>query len=190
MSITDELREWVTGAKPAVVDGCSISVGTMTYGCKKALLAIADRIDAEHEKACDDAWDNGYEADYLGIEKWLTEHPQVMEHHGWVRLPLDADGVPIHIGDVIAYEDNTKPKEVVALVPPSVVMVEDGPRYADMCRHYHEPTVEDVLRDVVTLCHNTWKEGLAFEFYDVDDVMKSSNIVEYAAKLRLVGDDE
>jgi len=51
-----------------------------------------------------------------------------------------------------------------------------------------EPTVEDVLRGVVTLCHNTWKKGSAFEFYDVDDVMKSGNIAEYAAKLRLAGD--
>lgn len=76
MSITDELREFVDGA-----DGYELWCPRH----KKELLAIADRIDAEHKKACDDAWDNGYEADYLGIEKWLTEHPQVMEHHGWVR---------------------------------------------------------------------------------------------------------
>ena len=173
MSITDELREWMDRTTIRFDDrGCLL-------GTAEELTAIADRIDAEHEKACDDAWDNGYEADYLGIEKWLTEHPQVMEHHGWVRLPLDADGVPIHIGDVIAYEDNTKPKEVVALVPPSVVMVEDGPHYADMCRHYREPTVEDVLREFVT------------EFNRDDTELCDEEIIEqFAAKLRLAESEE
>lgn len=67
----------------------------------------------------------------------------------YIRLPVDADGVPIHIGDVMAYADNTKPMDVVALVPPAVFLTEDGPRYAEMCRHYHEPTVEDMLRDAI-----------------------------------------
>lgn len=47
-------------------------------------------------------------------------------------------------------------------------------------------TVEDVLREVVTLCHNTWKEESTFHFYDVDDVMKSGNIAEYADEIRQI----
>ena len=185
MSITDELREWVTGAKPAVVDGCSISVGTMTYGCKKALLAIADRIDAAHEKACDDAWDNGYEADYLGIEKWLTEHPQVMEHHGWVRLPLDADGKPINIGDVMEWPDG-ETFEVVGIGQGTLFYVDgDGGALADWThastkRHHHAPTVEDVLRELVAAYMDT----------PLDDSNDGEFFAEYAAKLRLAESEE
>lgn len=188
MSITDELREWVTGAKPAVVDGCSISVGTMTYGCKKALLAIADRIDAEHEAACAEAYGDG-----------VMSVPIALDESQWIKLPVDADGVPIRVGDVmdskVDYLFDGKPFTVRALV-----LCEDGwevgdgrfgNRYEpDSLHHHHEPTVEDVLRDVVTLCHNTWKEESPFHFYDVDDVMKSGNIAEYASRLRLAGDAE
>lgn len=46
-------------------------------------------------------------------------------------------------------------------------------------------TVEDVLRDVVTLCANTWKDGESpFAFYGVSDVMESGNIKGYADELR------
>lgn len=89
MSIADELRKYARGYETMV---------------NHKLLAIAGSIDAEHEKACDDAWNDGYEADFLGIENWLTEHPQVMEHHGWVRLPKDADGEYIHVGDLMERE--------------------------------------------------------------------------------------
>jgi hypothetical protein len=41
-----------------------------------------------------------------------------------------------------------------------------------------------VLRDVVTLCHNTWKEGSGCRFYDVDDVMNSGNIADIADRIR------
>lgn len=170
MSITDELREW------AVNHRAELNMGQLYPAM---IECIADRIDAEYKKACDDAWNNGYEADYLGIAKWLIEHPQVMEHHGWVRLPLDADGVPIRIGDVIAYKDNTKPKQVVALMPPSVVMVEDGPRYADMCRHYHEPTVEDVLTEF----------GINWE-HESDCEDRAALLKEYAKRLKLAGDED
>ena len=191
MSITDELREWWVRKFPV-----------MDKELHENFAAIADSIDAEHEKACDDAWNNGYEADYLGIEKWLTEHPQAMEHHGWVRLPKDADGEYIHVGDVM--ERGKARGRVIALMLSNYpkkwggglhwgvqLEGEQAPTALDLTfHHYHEPTVEDVLRDVVTLCHNTWKEGSAFEFYDVDDVMKSSNIAEYAAKLRLVESED
>lgn len=144
MSITDELREYTEK---------QIKWLDMTKVHYRKLFSIADRIDAEHQKA-------------------IRELNNLADAS--VLLPVDADGVPIRIGDVIAYKDNTKPKEVVALVPPSVVMVEDGPRHADMCRHYHEPTVEDVLHELVI----EWDCSLDCE--DKADVIK-----EYAAKLQL-----
>ena len=94
----------------------------------------------------------------------------------YMPLPLDADGIPIHIGDVMAYADNTKPMEVVALVPPAVFLTEDGPRYADMCRHHHEPTVEDVLREFLGEMQ-------------ANESDPHRTIAEYAGRLRLAGDE-
>jgi hypothetical protein len=48
----------------------------------------------------------------------------------------------------MAYADNTEPMEVVALGSSGVILTEDGPRYADMCRHYRAPTVEDVIDEL------------------------------------------
>lgn len=62
-------------------------------------------------------------------------------------LPKDADGKPIRIGDVMVYADgNTCPLPVVALVPPAVFLTDDGPRYADMCRHAPD-TWERIIED-------------------------------------------
>ena len=172
MSITDELRKWWARKFP-VID----------KGWHEDFTAIADRIDAEHER-----------------ELRETGEDIVQDvRHEWVRLPVDADGVPIHVGDLMdnTHKDGFRAKRVIGICQHPderwTVEVDEGRlRWHDAAklRHHHEPTVEDVLRDVVTLCHNTWKEGSAFEFYDVDDVMESGNIAEYIAKLRLAGDAE
>ena len=162
MSITDELREYVEK---------QIKWLDMTKVHYRELFAIADRIDAEHLKALDEL----FNALTIDMKPMTDEN---MAEHGWVRLPKDADGVPIHVGDVMAYADNTNPKEVVALVPPSVVMVEDGPRYADMCRHYHAPTVEDVLREFVHAILNQKAD------------YREQNIAEYAKRLKLAESED
>ena len=166
MSITDELREWVTGAKPAVVDGCSISVGTMTYGCKKALLAIADRIDAEHERKVAEV--------ASGWDYWESTH---------VELPKDADGVPIRVGDVL--DGHGKTIEVVEMRHGRsgwVLISRDGNGYADTFAfaHHHAPTVEDVLRQVIACANNgTHVHGAL----DTEQI-----VAEFAAKLMLKED--
>ena len=71
------------------------------------------------------------------------------DRDGWVKLPVDADGEPICVGDVMVYADgNTCPLPVVALVPPAVFLTDDGPRYADMCRHQPD-TWERILHDAM-----------------------------------------
>ena len=179
MSITNELRNYVSGPAKSGI----------SHICENAILHIADRIDAKHQKACDDAWDNGYEADYLGIESWLTEHPQVMEKHGWICLPKDADGEVIHIGDMM--ERGKARGHVIALMLSEYpekwggelhwgvqLEGEQAPTALDLTfHHYHEPTVEDVLREFaekvidsqIPSVHPTYEEA----------------IEEYAAKLRL-----
>lgn len=157
-SITDELREWFKDRM------------FMGNGWQE-IHDIADHIDANFKAACE----SEYAAGVMSV-------PIAVDESKWVKLPLDADGVPIRIGDVMAYEDNTKPKEVVALVPPSVFMVEDGPRLADSCRHYHAPTVEDVLDEFASAYDRIGGED--------DEHQKYLNLIaEYAAKLRLAGDE-
>ena len=78
MSITDELREWTR---------------TNTVNCSDnriALVGIAERIDAEHKRMYADLT--------VGMEPMTEES---MAEHGWVKLPKDADGVPIRIGDAL-----------------------------------------------------------------------------------------
>lgn len=78
MSITDELREWTR---------------TNTVNCSDnriALVGIAERIDAEHKRMYADLT--------VGMEPMTEES---MAEHGWVKLPKDADGVTIRIGDIL-----------------------------------------------------------------------------------------
>lgn len=128
------------------------------------------------------------------------EIDDLKEHHEWapeshyMMLPKDSDGVPVRIGDVMEWPDTTT-AEVVGVGNGTFFYVEVGENVVEWARtcdkiHHVQESVEDTLRDVVTLCHNTWKEGSAFEFYDVDDVMKSSNISEYAAKLRMAESED
>jgi len=151
MGITNELREWF---KDRIF---------MANGWQE-IHDIADRIDAENESAM-------YDMRRENVELVIDRNAN------WVKLPVDADGEPIRIGDVMAYKDNTKPMEVVALVPPVVFLTEEGPRFADTCRHYHKRTVEDVLREFMS------------EFNRDDTEMCDEEIIErFAAKLRLVDD--
>ena len=168
MSITDELREFMAGA-----DGYELWCPRH----KNELTAIADRIDAEHER-----------------ELCETGEDIVRDvRREWVRLPLDTDGVPIRVGDVLTDGEYTFVVDELAAFGDGSWSIrnEDGNAWAACdVTHHHEPTVEDVLRDVVTLCHNTWKEESPFHFYDVDDVMKSGNIAEFISRLRLAGEGE
>ena len=164
MSITDELRAWFKDRM------------FMANGWQE-IHDIADRIDAEHERAMYNM--------RREFEEW--KHTQ---DTCYVKLPKDADGVPIHIGDKVDsdhYEDGTVIGVHYFRAPNGVVFEEiavqpngwdvatwrDPEEYA----HHHEPTVEDVLREFaekiidsqIPNVHPTYEEAIA----------------EYAAKLRL-----
>ena len=102
-----------------------------------------------------------------------------MAEAGWVRGPLDADGKMWRSGDMsdsrwgviegIAYEDG---RWLISGHDMSAPWVP-----ADSIRHYHAPTVEDVLREFagsLASADNNWSSY-------VDEA-----VAEYAAKLRLV----
>lgn len=90
----------------------------------------------------------------------------------YMRLPVDADGVPFHIGDKVDsdhYEDGTIIGVHYLRAPNGVVFEEiavqpngwdtatwrDPEEYA----HHHEPTVEDVLREYAIECEDAGNSG-------------------------------
>lgn len=84
--ITDELRD--------AFDSCTVMAGVendfeCVYITKDAAMLLADRIDERHGRALADA------------ELCVSPTEAQMEELGWVKLPVDADGVPIHVGDEV-----------------------------------------------------------------------------------------
>lgn len=169
MSITDELREYVRHYSV---------VGSRK---DKTLVAIADRIDATYEEdvntACKLA--NSLSADELDERGWIIATDENMAEHGWVRLPLDADGVPIHAGEMLdGYGKTIEVVEIRHGRSGWVIISRDGNGYADTFAftHYKPPTVENILLEFV----DRWCTR--------PDIGDDDIIAEYAAKLRLAGE--
>lgn len=190
--ITGELRgAMATGARLTEFDGHILD--ETIWANRAEFENLCDAIDAIHANL-----ERENESLRRELDRVLGE---MEEHHAWapeshyMMLPKDADGEPIHVGDVMEWPDGNT-FEVVGVDNIGTLYYidaeEDGIDWTNASdkHHHHEPTVEDVLRGVVTLCHNTWKDESAFKLYDVDDVMKSGNIAGFAAKLRLAGDAE
>lgn len=168
MSITDELRKWGYGF-------CGDTHDVVT--------AIADRIDAEHERELAEQQDSLT----VGMQPMTEEN---MAEGGWVRGPLDADGKMWRSGDMsdsdwgviegIAYEDG---RWLVSGHDTSAPWIP-----ADSIRHHHEPTVEDVLLEACNAYHSLLIEGMSDVAHDMP--APSEIIAEYSAKLRLANDGE
>lgn len=145
MSITSELREWVK----TLYIPCSDEV-------KREAERIADRIDERVENIRFNEHHKGYEDGIMdGCSHYDPESTECMvsEEYGYIKLPKDADGEYIHIGDEVDTE-HFGTVEVEGFMHHSVVFYNysEQPAYlcttpASLCRHHHEPTVEDVLRE-------------------------------------------
>lgn len=130
-------------------------------GSRTRLKAIADRIDEAHEQI-------------------LTETLQKASERA-MMLPRDADGIPIHVGDWIYWHVGHKAK-VVAVTSDDVYWWEDDGCHwchAVEVRHYHKPTVEDVMEEFAI----DWECA-----QDGED--KAAVLKEYSAKLRLAEEDK
>lgn len=162
MSITKQLREYA--------DKCD----DKEYTC---LYVLADRIDAAHEKAMSEQFKS------LTIDmKPMTE--ENMAEGGWVRLPVDADGVPINVGDWITGKWDAKAK-VVAVTPDDVYWWEpDGCHWchASEVRHHRKPTVADVLREFT----RDWCDSSCTgDMTNAErDAAQANVIAEYANRIR------
>ena len=180
-SITDELRECIATAVWQFENDVKTA-----YIPKDKLLAIADRIDEQAEKESEAAWRRGYERGEDEAEFEDLDELRKEVQAEWIPLPKDADGVPIRIGDrvrigrtefeAIGFGNVTCDEESYG-----VFMQRESGEYewfnARYLRHYHAPTVEDVLRE------------FAQRWDDPAHYAKGELVDEYAAKLRLAGDE-
>ena len=109
-----------------------------------------------------------------GVDSMTDE--ELLEH-GLVRLPKDADGEYIRIGDVMEWCDSGETLTVEG-IGSDVLFYIDGENAewtaARNKRHHHEPTVEDVLRE--------FAYGLGVSVAD-------SYVAAAATKLRLAGEN-
>jgi len=173
MSITDELREWAEDNTLRDRVLTTYPPQHAVHGVLETLLRIADHIDAEHERAMAAA------ALIAGVP--ITDED--MAEHGWIRLPKDANGVPIRVGDVLTDGEYTFVVGELAAFGGGSWSIrnedEDAWKACDVT-HHHKPTVEDVLRELVAAYMDT----------PLDDSNDGEFFAEYAAKLRLAGDAE
>jgi hypothetical protein len=183
MGITDELRKWK-------------SEHSVLMGGIREFDEMLDRIDAEHQKSMDgwkarngQMWLKGYSECRAEIAEGNDAIAHDLEANGWVRLPLDADGVPIHIGDYLHCDETGrdfpcrgyccsvgKNGERQWTVECSYDAYSGTSEYVSARRCHHASTVEDVLRefaDEVQRCCDT-----------------QDTIAEFAARLRLAEEDK
>ena len=169
MESIDRLRRYV-----------SVSTGRWAGS---AIDSLIDQVEREVERERVDAYTKGYDEGFASADDWAAQHEDAMAEHGWVRLPLDADGKPIRIGDVLECDGEEFPP-VSALV-----LTTDGWHLSNVCitramgrpgqfTHHHAPTVEDVLREF----GDGWNFASGLGQAD-------SYIAKYAANLRLAGED-
>ena len=120
-----------------------------------------------------------------GHDAWAAiDRSDEMAEHGWIRLPKDADGEYIRVGDVMRLGSVERDLTVLGFGVPDAsghdygVYVLDGDEYtwynAIFLRHYHAPTVEDVLTEF----------GIDWE-HESDCEDRAALLKEYAAKLQL-----
>ena len=115
-----------------------------------------------------------------------------------IKRPLDADGVPINVGDVVTakllFGGTSEPLVVDRM---ELSRGKDGYLWMialdtdkscfnlpDTLRHYYAPTVEDVLREFADEVWNRYCNGTTASDSSIRELEAG-----YATKLRLVGDE-
>ena len=109
---------------------------------------------------------------------------KLLAEDGWVRLPVDADGKVIHIGDTLDGYGETTVVRGLALRDDGWSMTCENGLWFNFTAftHHHEPTVEDVLREFAEKITDSQIPGVHPTYEE--------SIAEYSAKFRLADDGE
>ena len=185
MNSIDNLREY------------ALTAASVNATTRAVLAGYVDEIEREVEELRDRDYRNGRE-DAKGAVEFADRLCRASERREDVTLwgvdympnPLDADGKPIHVGDVM--ENIVCPpvhREVTGVGVECFYGWDDGNgRYsqfgANCYRHHHAPTVEDVLREFTDEVWNRYCNGTTASDSGIRELE-----AEYAAKLRLAGED-
>lgn len=189
MKSIDRLREYVEKAPRTSISLMARSI----------LLGMVRTIEQEAEdelKAKDgQMWLRGYGECHAQLVEGNEVIAADLEKAGWVKLPVDAEGVPIQLGDYLESDEyGGKQFPCRGL---NVEVCTSGKRWtvcmsydsysgtseytsANRCHHVKPPTVEDVLREFVDEVWNRYCNGATASDSGIRELE-----AEYAAKLRL-----
>lgn len=125
-----------------------------------------------------------YEGERVGYSWYaqnILEHVNAVEREiaeRYMELPVDADGVPIHVGDKMNRVDGGPGHRAGAVCREGF---NDAPIWCanDFC-HVKPRTIEDVLRDVA-------RDSRSVRYEDGADVLTDEVIAKYADELRQMG---
>ena len=103
----------------------------------------------------------------------------------YTALPVDADGVPIRVGDVMEWRYDNGEFEVIGIGGNTLFYIDKDSGECEWTaagdkRHHHAPTVEDVLREFAAKVDTSWRVT----------ELPNATLAEYAAKLRLAGGED
>lgn len=196
MKSIDNLREY------------ALTAASVNATTRAVLAGYIDNIEREVEELRDRDYRNGREDAKGAVEfadrlKAAVDNREDVTLFGvdYTPLPLDADGVPIHVGEtvtcVLPFGGKSEPFVVdrmelgrdgdgdvwsVALDRPTSCWEQPL-----LLRHHHAPTVEDVLREFTRDWCNA---ACAGDMTNAErDAARADTITEYAAKLRLAGEE-
>lgn len=150
------------------------TLGPLTRACVGGML---DDIEHEHSLLMRQAVNKAHADGERNVIKGIEQDDELAEM-GLMRLPLDANGVPVRVGDVMEWADGDT-FEVVGIGGETLFYAEndsvDWTRVKGK-RHHHEPTVEDVLRELMA--------ETSGPFYAEDVLLE-----KYAPRLRLAEEE-
>ena len=141
MTITDELREWARNNTVQDKVLTTYPVQHPVHGTVESLLRIADRIDTEHEHEMEERADRYSEL-------------RAKMNNCYIELPKDADGEPVHVGDMMECEKLPNGNRVcgeVKAIGDGYVWLTNVPYKinAEYLHHRHPDTWERVIRDAI-----------------------------------------
>ena len=175
----DRLREYVANAPAS-------SMGEMA---RSIVRNYCDAIEREVEEAREREYQSGRE-DAEGAAEFADRLCRAAERRedvtlwgvDYTPLPVDADGVPIHVGDVMEWDNGTFTVHELKVTEDGWTTWDEQHGYtvhADECRHHNAPTVEGLLREYALKCEEAGNSG--------PEVKRLAT--EYAARLMLAGED-
>ena len=189
MTATDELRKYVDDCTDHGMILASIPPQHRVTCTRERMFELIDEVEREAVRNAMNGHVSAFNA-YMASTENLSDDE--LADMGLMRLPADADGMPIRMGDTVRFEPDGEPFEVrhIRYHAGFETEVGDGERWGDLvaaaCVHYEPPTVEEVLEEALNKAASLDREdGYWPSAADITNIVN-----EVAPKLRLRKDEE